>query len=406
MRTTRQHFSTLAILSMAFAIFGGASCWAEKKYDRGASDTEIILGQVMPYSGGASAWGTVGRAEAAYFKLINESGGINGRKITLISLDDGYSPPKAVEQTRRLVEQDGVLAVFGPFGTASNLAIQPYLNAKKVPQIFLSSGAEKWADYSRFPWTMGWLPSNKAEAGIYASYVLKNVPDPKIAVLYQNDDFGKDYIRGLEEALGADFNKIVVAKASYEPTDPTVDSQVISLQSSGANVFLNAAAPKFAAQAIRKVADIGWKPTQFLNSNSVSIATTLRPAGVEKAVGIISATYMKDPSDPRWKDDAGVVEYKAFMQKYYPDGDVTDIFNGYGFTVAQTMVQVLRQCGDDLSRENVMRQSASLNIPTLPMLLPGIEIKTSATDFRPVERMQLMRFDGTAWVLFGGVIDK
>ncbi|QND72881.1 ABC transporter substrate-binding protein [Tardiphaga robiniae] len=392
---------TILTVAVLFGVEPGA---AQKRYDAGASDTEIVIGQVMPYSGPASSWGTIGKAQAAYFKMLNEKGGINGRKIKLISLDDAYSPGKAVEHTRRLVEQDEVLAIFGAFGTASNLAIQQYLNAKKVPQIFLSSGADKWSDYRRFPWTIGWIPTYKAEAAIYARYILNNIADPKVAVLYQNDDYGKDFLRGFEEVLGADFDKVVVAKASYQITDPTIDSQVVMLKASGANILFTAALPKFAAQTIRKVAEIGWKPVHFLNSTAASIAGTLRPAGVENSIGIISAAYSKDPTDPRWKDDAGVAEFKAFMRQYYADGDAADLSNVYGFSVAQTFEQVLRQCGDDLTRENLMRQAAHLKIVSLPMLLPGIDIITGPTDYEPVEKMQLMRFDGTNWNLFGEVI--
>ena len=379
---------------------------AEKKYDPGASDTEIKIGQTMPYSGPASAYGTIGKAEADYFRMINEQGGVNGRKINLITLDDGYSPPKTVEQTRRLVEQEQVLLIFQSLGTAMNTAIQKYMNAKKVPQLFISTGATKWGDPEHFPWTMGWQPNYQTETHIYAKYLLQNKHDAKIAVLFQNDDYGKDYLKGLHDGLGQQGEKLIVKETSYEVTDPTVDSQIVTLQGSGADVLFIFATPKFAAQAIRKTYDMGWKPMTFLNNVSTSVATVLLPAGLEKSVGLVTALYLKDPTDPQWESDPSMKNWLAWMKKYYPDGDIKDIANVYGYAAAQTMVQVLRQCGDELSHDNIMRQAARLKDLEVAVLLPGIRINTSPTDFYPIEQVQLARFDGKRWVLFGEVIGK
>ncbi|HYA06843.1 MAG TPA: ABC transporter substrate-binding protein [Xanthobacteraceae bacterium] len=378
--------------------------FAAGQYGPGASDSEIKLGNTMPYSGPASAYGTIGKAEAAYFAMINEQGGVNGRKIDFISRDDSYSPPKAVEAVRQLVEQDQVLALFQPLGTPSNSAIQGYLNDNKVPQLFVATGASKWNDPKRFPWTIGWQPSYQIEARVYARYILKNLPDAKIAVLYQNDDFGKDYLIGLRDGLGDKADKMIVATQSYETTDPTVDSQVVALQGSGASVLLTAATPKFAAQAIRRVYDLGWKPTQFLSNVSISVKAVLQPAGPEKGIGIISAGYLKEPTDPQWQNTPEYKEWLAWMQKYYPAGNIADSNNVYGYSVAQTMVAVLKASGDNLTRENVMKQAASIHDEKLPMLLPGIVVSTSAMDFAPIKQMQLEKFDGTTWQLFGEVI--
>lgn len=390
------------ILCASLALSSPAAL-AQKKYDTGATDTEIKIGQTMPYSGPASAYGTIGKVEAAYFRKVNDEGGVNGRKINLISLDDGYAPPKAVEMVRRLVEQDEVLLVFQPLGTAVNTAIHKYLNAKKVPQLFLASGATKWNDPQGHPWTMGWQPSYQTETQIYARHILKERPDAKISVLYQNDDYGKDYLKGLKDGLG-DKAKMIVAEVSYEVSDPTVDSQVMQLQASGADVFVNITTPKFAAQAIRKVHDIGWKPLHYLNNVSVGVGSVLTPAGPEKAVGLISTAYMKDPTDSQWSNDASIREWTAFMKKYYPDGSLLDITNVYGYTAAKALVQVLEQCGNTLTRENVMKQAASLKDFAPDTMLPGIKINTSATDFAPIESVQLMKFDGKTWVRFGEVI--
>jgi len=376
---------------------------AQKKYDIGASDTEIKIGQTMPYSGPASAYGTIGRAEAAYFQMINDQGGVNGRKITLISLDDGYSPPKTVEQIRRLVEQDQVLMIYQSLGTPSNTAIQRYLNAQKVPQVFVATGATKWGDPKNYPWTIGWQPSYHAESLIYAKYLLQSKPDAKIAVLYQNDDYGKDYLNSLRAGLSAR-SKSILKEVSYEVTDASVDSQIVTLQASGADTFFIFATPKFAAQAIRKTYDIGWHPLQFVNNVSNSVGTVLQPAGLEKAEGLISSFYLKEPTDPQWLKDKGYKDWVEWMKKYYPQGDLADLGNVYGYTVAQTLVYVLQQCGDDLTRENIMRQAANLKNVDLPMLLPGVKLNTSPTDFYPLEQMQLARFDGKRWVLFGEVL--
>jgi branched-chain amino acid transport system substrate-binding protein len=385
---------------------GSGLALAEKKYDLGASDVEIKIGQTMPYSGSGSAYATIGKTELAYFKMINEHGGINGRKISLISLDDGYSPPRTVEQIRRLVEEDEVLFTFQNLGTAHNTAVHKYLNAKKVPQLFVSTGATKWGDPQHFPWTMGWLPPYQHESRMYAKYLLQNKPDAKIGILYQNDDFGKDYLKGFKDGLGERASKMIVAEISYEATDPTIDSQIVSLQASGADVFFDVSIPKFAAQAIRKVYDTGWKPLHLVTNVSSSLATVLQPAGLEKSVGIVSSVYLKDPTDPTWKDDKGIKDYFAFMRKYYPDGNPDDILNVYGYGAAQTLVQVLKQCGDDLTRENVMRQAANLKDLEVPALLPGIRINTSPTDFYPIKQIQLMRFDGKTWVRFGELMSR
>ena len=379
---------------------------AEKKYDPGATDTEIKVGHTNPYSGPASAYGTIGRSEAAYFKMINEQGGINGRQINFISLDDAYSPPRTVEQVRKLVEEEQVLLLFQTLGTPSNSAIHKYTNAKKVPQLFVATGATKWGDPEHFPWTMGWQPTYQTEARIYAKYLLQNKPGARIAVLYQNDDYGKDYLKGLHDGLGNQAEKLIVKEVSYEVTDPTVDSQIITLQASGADTLFIIATPKFAAQAIRKTYDVGWKPLTFLNNVSSSVTATLQPAGLEKSIGLVTVLFYKDPNDPQWNTDPAVKEWRVWMKKYYLEGDINDGLNVFGYAVAQTLIQVLKQCGDDLTRENVMRQATNLKNLEIPMLLPGIKINTSPTDYYPIEQQQLARFDGKRWVLFGEVIGK
>jgi branched-chain amino acid transport system substrate-binding protein len=394
--------ASAALLSFALV---STTALAQKKYDPGASDAEIKIGNTMPYSGPASAYGTIGKVEAAYFKKINDEGGINGRKINFITLDDGYSPPKTVEMVRRLVEQDEVLLVFQPLGTPSNTAIQKYMNAKKVPQLFVATGATKWNDPQGNPWTMGWQPNYQTETTIYAKHILKNKPNAKIGVLFQNDDYGKDYLKGLKDGLGDKAKSMIVAEASYEVTDPTIDSQIVQLQGSGADVFINITTPKFAAMAIRKAYDIGWKPVQYLNNVSIGVGSTLTPAGLDKSVGIISSNYGKDPADPQWNNDPAMNEWRAFMKKYYPEGNLVDALNTYGYSVARTLVQVLKQCGDNLTRENVMKQAANLKDFDTGMALPGIRINTSPTDFAPIQAVQLMKFDGKTWVLFGEVLD-
>jgi branched-chain amino acid transport system substrate-binding protein len=395
----------LAVLLVA-ATLGPGVALAQKKYGPGASDSEIKIGQTQPYSGPASAYGTIGKTEVAYFKMINDQGGINGRKINLISLDDGYSPPRTVEQIRRLVEEEEVLFTFQTLGTPPNTAIQKYMNAKKVPHLFVATGATKWGDPEHYPWTMGWQPPYQHESHIYAKYLLKNKPNAKIAILYQNDDYGKDYLKGFKDGLGDKAASMIVAEASYEVTDPSIDTQIVTLQASGADTFFNITTPKFAAQAIRKVYDIGWKPLQFLNNVSISVAAVLQPAGLDKSAGLISIAFFKDPTDPTWKDDKAVKDYVAFMKKYYPEGNPDDGFNVYGYSVAQTLVPVLKQCGDDLTRENIMRQAASLKDLEVPMLLPGIRINTSPTDYYPIEQVQLIRFDGKTWVRFGELMSR
>ena len=391
----------LTLLVLAAAASCGHVLSAEKKYGPGVTDTEITLGQTMPYSGPASAYSTIGKAELAYFEMINQHGGVNGRKIRLISLDDGYSPPKTVEQVRKLVEQEGVLAIFSPLGTPPNTAIHKYLNAKRVPQILLHSSANKWNDPAGSPWTMAWPPNAQTETQFYARYLLEKRPNAKVAALYQNDDYGKDLLKGLREALGAKADQMIVATASYEVTDPTVDSQIVSLQASGADTFFNFVTPKFGAQSIRKVYDIGWRPLQFVAYPASSVGAVLTPAGPEKAVGLITAGFVKDPADPRWKTDAAFQEWLAWMTKYYPDGDVTDQLNVWGYLTAQVMVHILAQCGDDLTRESVMRQATGLKNFESPMYLPGIKLNNSPTDYRLIKQVQLMRFDGKKWVLFG-----
>jgi len=391
-----------SIAAGALALAGPAL--AQKKYGPGASDTEIKVGNTNPYSGPASAYGLIGKTIEAYFKKINAEGGINGRKINFISYDDGYSPPKAVEQVRKLVESDEVLLVFQPLGTPSNTAIQKYMNAKKVPQLFVATGATKWGDPKNFPWTMGWQPTYQAEGQIYAKYLLKNHPNAKIGILYQNDDYGKDYVKGMKDGLGEKAKTMIISEQPYETSDPTVDSQIINLKASGADVFFNVTTPKFAAQAIKKAHEIGWKPLHLLNNVSNSVGSVLKPAGLDASQGLLSTYYLKDPTDTAWNDDAGKKEWLAFMDKYFPDGDKTSAFTVYGYTVAQTLVQTLKQCGDDLTRENVMKQAASLKDLTHPMMLPGVKINTSATDFYPIEQMQMQKFNGERWELFGPVL--
>ena len=385
----------------AFLAAGSAS--AQKKYDPGATDREIKIGNFVPYSGPASSYAVLGKTIAAYFNKINADGGINGRRINFISYDDAYSPPKAVEQARKLVESDEVLFLFYTLGTPSNSAIQKYANAKKVPQLFVASGATKWNDPKYFPWTMGWAPSYQGEGHIFAQYLLEHHPNGKIGILYQNDDYGKDYLKGFKDGLAGKIQ--IVAELPYETTDPTVDSQVVNLKASSADAFFNVTTPKFAAQAIKKAGEIGWRPVHILNSVSASVGAVLRPAGVDIAKGILTAGYIKDPTDPTWKDDDSYKEWAAFMENYYPEGDRTSTFPAYGYTAAQTLIRVLNQCGDNLTRENVMRQAANLNDLELGMLLPGIKINTSPTDFHPLKHFQMSRFDGERLERFGPVID-
>ena len=406
MFATRLAVNRLTMASAALALLAASTsgALAQKKYDVGATDTEIKIGNIMPYSGPASAYGVIGKTEAAFFKKINDAGGINGRKINFISYDDGYSPPKTVEQARKLVESDEVLFIFNSLGTPPNSAIHKYMNSKKVPQLFVATGATKWNDPKNFPWTMGWQPSYQSETQIYAKYLLKEKPNAKIAVLYQNDDYGKDYLKGLKDGLGAKAASMIVAEESYETTEPTIDDHVVKLKASGADVFMNITTPKFAAQAIKKSAEIGWKPLHFLNNVSASVGSVLKPAGFENSQDIISAAYLKDASDPQWDNDAGMKEFLVFLQKDFPEGNKLDQSTIVGYAVSQTLMQVLKQCGDDLTRENIMKQAANLKDFRAELLLPGIKINTSATDFAPISSLQLMKFKGEKWQLFGDVI--
>ena len=390
------------VLAAGFAL---GSAWAQKRYDPGASDKEILIGGISPYSGPASAYGTIGKAISAYIDKVNADGGVNGRKIKFISLDDGYNPAKTVEQTRKLVEEEEVLLLFNTLGTPPNSAIHRYMNQKKVPQLFVATGATKWGDPKNFPWTMGWQPNYQSEAKIFAQHILETKPNAKIAVIYQNDDYGKDYLKGFEDGLGARAASMIVRKVTYEVTDPTIDSQILTLKNSGADVFFNITTPKFAAQAIKKMAEIDWKPTHYLNSVSASVGSVLTPAGLNNSVGIITNAYLKDPTDPQWQNSKEYQDWAAWMKQYYPQGDTKDANNVFGYTAAQGLVQVLRQAGDNLTRENIMRQAASLDF-TLPMLLPGVNVKTGPDDFFPIERVQLQRFDGKTWQLFGKVYGR
>jgi ABC-type branched-subunit amino acid transport system substrate-binding protein len=398
----------LVALSIAVILFAvaGSSAIAQKKYDTGATDTEIKIGNIMPYSGPASAWSAIGRTEAAYFRKINAEGGINGRKISFISYDDAYSPPKAVEQARKLVESDEVLLIFGPLGTPSNTAVQRYMNAKKVPQLFVQTGATKWNDPHNFPWTIGWQPNYQNEARIYAKYILRERPNARIAVLYQNDDYGKDYLKGLKDGLGDRAASMIVGEDAYDLSETTIDSHVVKMKSLKADVFVDITGPKFAAQAIRKAAEIGWKPLHFLNIVSTSIGAVIQPAGFENARGIISVAYLMDPLDPQWKNDPGMKAFDEFLAKDFPEGNRADALVVSGFNVAQTLVQVLKQCGDDLTRENVMKQAANLKDFRTTNLLPGITINTSPIDFVPIKQVQLRRFTGETWELFGPVLSS
>jgi len=402
---TRCCKAILRITILLCAVCAG-STYAQKRYGPGVTDTEIKIGQTMPYSGPLSAFGTIGRAQSAYFDMVNERGGINWRKIRLISLDDGYSPPRTIEQTRKLVESDEVLLLFSSFGTPPNTAALKYLNAKGTPQLFIAATGMKWGDPKAYPWTMAFLPSQKTGTAGYVQYLMKNKPDARIAILYQNDDFGKDYVRALRDHLGARADKMIVAEAAYESTDPSVDSQIATLKSSGADTLFNLGSPKFAAQAIRRTYDIGWRPLQFVVYTSISLKAVLEPAGLEKATGLIASTFVKNPTDPQWTDDPAIKEWRKWMQQYYPSGDIAEIYNIYAYLNGQLLVHVLQRCGDDLTRENVMRQASSLNNVELPLLLPGIRINTSSTDYDPIEQLQLMRFDGKQWVRFGEVIGR
>jgi ABC-type branched-subunit amino acid transport system substrate-binding protein len=402
MRNNIFHFVTGTVVAIALS---ASSAYAQKKYDTGATDTEIKIGQTVPFSGPASAYATIGKAQAAYFNMINAQGGVNGRKINLIQYDDAYSPPKAVEQVRKLVESDEVLLTFQIIGTPSNAAVQKYLNTKKVPQLFAATGASKFTDPKNFPWTLGFNPNYFVEGRIYGQYILKEYPNAKVGVLYQNDDLGKDYLNGIKSGLGDKAATMIVAEASYEVSDPTIDSQILKLKSAGADLFFSASTPKFAAQAIKKNAELGWKPVHILDINATSVGAVMQPAGLEASKGVISVNYGKDPSDPTWKDDAGMKKYFDFMAKYFPEGDKNSSFNTYGYSTAQLMVHVLRQCGDDLTRENVLKQATNLKNVQLDLALPGIVGNTTPNDYRVNKQLQLMKFNGERWELFGPIIE-
>ncbi|MBL4666591.1 MAG: ABC transporter substrate-binding protein [Sneathiella sp.] len=394
---------TLALASAAVVALMAGSALADKKYGPGVTDTSIKIGNTNPYSGPAAAYGTIGKAISAYFDKVNNEGGVNGRKIEFISLDDGYSPPKTKEQTRKLVEKEKVLLVFQGLGTPTNSAVHNYMNKKKVPQLFVATGATKWGQPDKYPWTMGWQPSYQTEGKLFGAYILENVKDPKIGILYQNDDYGKDYITGLRAKLGDLADKYIVAEESYEVTDPTINSQIIKLKASGANVFFNVATPKFAAQAIKKVRELNWDPVFLNNSVANSVGSVYKPAGLENSKGIISLQYYMDPTSPETQKTEPYKKWKAWMAEYYPDGDLINTFNVYGYLAAQTMVAVLEQAGDNLTRENVMKEAANLNLD-LDMMLPGVEIKTSATDFYPIEKMMPVQFNGERPVPIGKVV--
>jgi branched-chain amino acid transport system substrate-binding protein len=402
MRTSLFHFVTGTAVALALS---ASSAHAQKKYDTGATDTEIKIGQTVPFSGPASAYATIGKAQAAYFNMINEQGGVNGRKINLIQYDDAYSPPKAVEQVRKLVESDEVLLTFQIIGTPSNAAVQKYLNTKKVPQLFAATGASKFTDPKNFPWTLGFNPNYFVEGRIYGQYILKQYPNAKVGVLYQNDDLGRDYLNGIKAGLGDKAASMIVAEASYEVSDPTIDSQIIKIKSAGADLFFSASTPKFAAQAIKKNAELGWKPVHILDINATSVGAVMQPAGLEASKGVISVNYGKDPLDPAWKDDPGMKRYFDFMAKYFPEGDKNSSFNSYGYSTAQLMVHVLKQCGDDLTRENVMKQATNLKNVQLDLALPGIVGNTTPDDYRVNKQFQMMKFNGERWELFGPILE-
>ncbi len=395
---------TLLAAATAFAVLAAQSAFAQKKYDTGASDAEIRIGNVEAYSGPASAYGIIGKTEEAYFKMINEAGGVNGRKINFISYDDGYSPPKTVEQVRKLIESDEVFLVFNALGTPTQTAVQKYHNAKKVPQLFLATGASKWNDPKDFPWTMGFQPSYRVEARIFAKYILKAKPDAKVAIFYANDDFGKDYVAGLKEIFGDKASRMIIAEESYETTEPSIDSHIVKLKGTGADVFVNISTPKFAAQAIKKMAELEWKPMHVMTDVSISIGAVMKPAGLENSEGILSATYIKDASDAQWANDPGMKKFLGFIDKHMPGSNISDTNLVYGYAAAQTMVQVLQQSGDNLTRENVMKQATSLKDFAPDTLLPGIKINTSSTDYAPIEQLQMMQFKGGKWQMFGDVI--
>ena len=396
------HLVTGTALALALSV---STAFAQKKYDTGATDTEIKIGQNNPFSGPASSYATIGKTQAAYIKMINDQGGVNGRKINLIQYDDAYSPPKAVEQVRKLVESDEVLLTFQVLGTPSNAAVQKYLNSKKVPQLFAATGASKFTDPKNFPWTMGFNPNYFVEGRIYGQYILKEHPNAKIGILYQNDDLGKDYLNGIKAGLGDKAAKMVVAEASYEVSDPTIDSQILKIKDAGADLFFSATTPKQAAQAIKKIAELAWKPVHILDINATSVGAVMKPAGLDASKGVISVNYGKDPLDPTWKDDAGMKKYFEFMAKYYPDGDKDSSFNSYGYMTTELLIHVLKACGDNLTRENVLKQATHLKNVQLDLLLPGISVSTTPDDYRVNKQLQMMKFNGERWEMFGPILE-
>jgi branched-chain amino acid transport system substrate-binding protein len=402
MRKSIFHLVTGTALAVALS---ASSAYAQKKYDTGATDTEIKIGQTNPFSGPASAYATIGKTQAAYIKMINDQGGVNGRKINLVQYDDAYSPPKAVEQVRKLVESDEVLLTFQLLGTPSNAAVQKYLNSKKVPQLFAATGASKFTDPKNFPWTMGFNPNYFVEGRIYGQYILKEYPNAKIGILYQNDDLGKDYLNGIKAGLGDKAAKMVVAEASYEVADPTIDSQILKIKDAGADLFFSATTPKQAAQAIKKIHELNWKPVHILDINATSVGAVMKPAGLEASKGVISVNYGKDPLDPTWKDDPGMKKYFEFMAKYYPDGDKDSSFNSYGYMTTELLIHVLKACGDNLTRENVLKQATNLKNVQLDLLLPGITVNTTPTDYRVNKQLQMMKFNGERWEMFGPILE-
>ncbi|WP_426613374.1 ABC transporter substrate-binding protein [Bradyrhizobium sp. McL0616] len=395
---------TTALVTAVATLTSGAAL-AQKTYDTGASDTEIKIGNIMPYSGPASAYGIIGKTEEAYFKMINDKGGINGRKITYVTYDDGYSPPKAVEQVRKLVESDEVLAVFNPLGTPSNSAIQKYLNSKKIPQLFVATGATKWNDPKSFPWTMGWQPSYQSEAQIYAKWLIKEKPDAKVAILYQNDDFGKDYLKGTKDGFGAKASSMIIMEESYEVSEPSIDGHIVKIKAANPDVLLIYTTPKFGAQTIKKTAELGWKPLQIITNVSASVGSVMKPAGFEASQGVLSAAYAKDGADARWNDDPAMKKWVEFLDKYMPGADKTDSSVVYGYGAAQTLVKALEQCGNDLTRANLMKQAASLKDFSPDTLLPGVKINTGPSDFAPISQLQMQRFKGEKWEQFGEILN-
>lgn len=398
----RRRFAAVAAVALGTVLASPA--FAQKKYDTGATDTEIKIGQTIPLSGPASAYGAIGKVQAAYIRMINEQGGVNGRKINLIQYDDAYNPPKTVEQIRKLVESDEVLTTFQIIGTPPNAAVQKYLNEKKVPQLLASTGATRFTDPKNFPWTIAYNPNYQSEAHIYAKYILANHPDAKIGILYQNDDLGKDYVKGLKDGLGAKAATMIVAEAPYELSDPTIDAQMVKLKASGATLFYNMTTPKFGAQAIKKAAELGWKPIHILDINATPVSQTLVPAGLDNAKDIISVNYGKDPLDPQWANDPGMKKYKDFMAKYAPNEDVNSGISTYGYSTAALLVHILKQAGNDLTRANIMKQATNIKDFVADLGLPGMTTSSEPDDYRINKQFQMMKFDGKRWVLFGPIL--